>query len=343
MDLGKEQIEYYALLSGFHPTLPNDELEAILEANNYEWNFIYRFDGVSLIRGEIDPERIIERAAYVKEVGRLIAYYSVENINFAEVAQKLKVFRLKDARVDAIRLKGYSSSLSLSKIEISLAREIEKIGINATTKSKNLVRVIITEGVAIFGLLLSKKKGTFSNIKKPFNRSGQIDQYLSRSLLNLSRARKNSTLLDPFCGTGGIVLEACLLGIARPLCMDISEEMVLGSKTNFLAFNKCSSFCIARHDASRLPIIDESIDAIATDPPYGRASSTRKLGYDFIVSRFLEEAMRVLKRGSYIVYAGPYEKKPHSFALDKGFKLVKRYAMYVHSSLSREIVVAKKP
>ncbi|MFN4046743.1 MAG: TRM11 family SAM-dependent methyltransferase, partial [Acidilobaceae archaeon] len=96
-----------------------------------------------------------------------------------------------------------------------------------------------------------------------------------------------------------------------------------------------------RGDATWAPIAPGVVDAIATDPPYGRLTSTGGRDYSGLVLGFLEEAARVARRGSYIVYAGPHHYSPWRLALQAGLEVVSRHHMFVHGSLTREVVVAR--
>ncbi|MDP8003559.1 MAG: RsmD family RNA methyltransferase [Caldisphaera sp.] len=336
--------KYYAMLSGLHPTLPLEELTALLESTNSQGIIKYNYDGVSIIEGKIDANSIIARSGYIKEIGELLDIYEINQIDYESIREKIKQMGIKDARIKAARYKGYSNFIKSQEIEIKLAREIEKIGINASTKSNNLIKVIITEGVAIVGLTLSKQINNFkiNAEKRPFKRAGQIDQQLARVMVNLSRLKENNIFLDPFCGTGSLSLEACLLNSIKIFCFDLDPEMIYGSKLNLTNINCCKFSLVARHDIRSIPLKDESIDSIATDPPYGRATSTKKRGYENIVISFLEESMRILKKGSYLVYAGPSSEEPYKYVIDLGFKLIGFHDMFVHSGLNREIVIARK-
>ena len=48
--------------------------------------------------------------------------------------------------------------------------------------------------------------------------------------------KKNETLLDPFCGTGGILIEAGILGI-NIIGSDIDKKLVYGCKENLNFYN----------------------------------------------------------------------------------------------------------
>jgi len=318
---------YYAILSGEHPTIPLSELRAILEAYGIG-DIVYAFEGAALYRSE--PSRRPELPAliggFVKEVGELVAIISADQDELNNVYSRIP----PDYRVEPRRFRGYGKHLELPR-----RRGLEPG-----------YRVFATEGVVIVGRILARQDTRAFNERRPgrrpFFKPGPLSPQLSRALVNMSRATPAKTFADPFCGTGGFVLEACLLGASKCACIDVQREMVEGSRLNLTHYGVAERCLIARGDAASLPLGEESIGAIATDPPYGRSTTTAKRTYEELASLFLGEAFRVLREGSYLVYAGPARKAPWKLAEEAGFRVVERHHMHVHGSLTREVVVARK-
>lgn len=99
-------------------------------------------------------------------------------------------------------------------------------------------------------------------------------------LVNLVNPGNGLTLLDPFAGAGGIVQEAVRVGLA---VLSIDIDPVLKPGLEFLG---------AKHligSASHLPFETNSIDSIASEPPYDRETE------ELIVQAF-DEMVRVVKR-----------------------------------------------
>ncbi|MCK4365573.1 MAG: DNA modification methylase, partial [Thermoplasmatales archaeon] len=78
----------------------------------------------------------------------------------------------------------------------------------------NEIRGLITDSKVYVGLKTAEiNRSQFEERKiqhRPFFSPISLHPKLARALVNLSSIKKDETLLDPFCGTGGILLEAGL-------------------------------------------------------------------------------------------------------------------------------------
>jgi len=109
-----------------------------------------------------------------------------------------------------------------------------------------------------------------SNEKRPFSSPVSLDPVLARTLVNLSETKPGEAVLDPFCGTGGILIEAGLCAILTQ-GTDTKKEMVRGTRKNL------EKYGIINHDIRELDAeksLEEfkETDTIITDLPYGKAS-----------------------------------------------------------------------
>ena len=87
----------------------------------------------------------------------------------------------------------------------------------------------------LWGLRDPASIGTYSGLsptERPFFKPVTLDPRLARLLVCLSFSRgKPSVIVDPFCGTGGIAIEASNLGL-QVLASDLDSRMVEGTRTN---------------------------------------------------------------------------------------------------------------
>ncbi len=170
---------------------------------------------------------------------------------------------------------------------------------------------------------------------RPFFHPSAIFPKLSRALVNLSRCKEEESFLDPFAGTGSLAIEASMVG-ARVLAFDLSEKMTRGSLANMKHFGQ-DWMGVMRVDSALSPIT--KVDAIATDIPYGRASSTLGRDTHKIIDLALSSLSEALKKGSMLVLMHPQTVGVKSTSeLD----VEEEHDLHVHKRLTRTITVFRR-
>ena len=104
---------------------------------------------------------------------------------------------------------------------------------------------------------------------------------LARACINLTGLTKG-VLIDPFCGSGGTLIEAGLMGF-NLRGHDIDFKQINRAKKNLKHYN-VKNFDLSVKDATK---INANVDAIVTDLPYGRGSkgdNLETLYLDFLVN-----------------------------------------------------------
>jgi len=160
----------------------------------------------------------------------------------------------------------------------------------------------------------------------------------ARLLINLARVKRGGTLLDPFCGTGSILIEAYYLDLV-PTGMDLDWKAIKKSKLNLFHYQIPAKINVG--DATKLEEFykPNSIDGIATDLPYGRSSTVAgreisKLYYDF-----LKSALKVLKPGAYLVMMRASEVHNRT---PVGYERIGKGDIYAHRGLTRRAIILRK-
>jgi tRNA (guanine10-N2)-dimethyltransferase len=152
----------------------------------------------------------------------------------------------------------------------------------------------------------------------------------------MTKVRKGETLLDPFCGTGGILLEAGLVG-AAPVGSDMKEEMVDGCRLNLRKFDIQAE--LFRADVKDLEDHIGRVNAIATDPPYGRSTSTKGRDIRSLYSKSFEVFCNVLEKGRNLAIIVPSEDL---ISLGRDYmELETSHSLKVHKSLTRHFCLFK--
>jgi tRNA (guanine10-N2)-dimethyltransferase len=172
---------------------------------------------------------------------------------------------------------------------------------------------------------------------RPFSRSIGIPARAARCLVNLSGVTSGQHLLDPFCGTGSILIEAAMLG-ANVYGSDIGWPLVGGTVRNLAHFGLEGR--VERLDATRLDEWGRSFDAIVTDVPYGRSASLHGLSHRTLYGGFLEAAASALRPGGRVVVMAPKDALPLPV---RGLRLLASFDEYVHGSLTRTVSVLARP
>ncbi|MFP4229728.1 MAG: methyltransferase domain-containing protein [Candidatus Nanohaloarchaea archaeon] len=242
-----------------------------------------------------------------------------------EVAEKIDVENFRPEGRYAVRAENLTGGeIDKEEIEERLGEKLSTSGNNVDLENpETLVKAFVTPERTFYGEMVQNiDRGLFnerSNEKRPFSSPVSLDPVLARVLVNLSEVPAGGKVLDPFCGTGGILIEAGLCGIGVK-GLDFQEEMVAGTEENL------EKYGILNYDIRQGDILDaeeefESFDAVISDLPYGKAS--KKEGRP--VEKFLEF---IEKRKAVFMYneasVGDYEAD---------------FEVFVHRNLTRYIYV----
>ena len=87
-------------------------------------------------------------------------------------------------------------------------------------------------------------------------------------MINLSNCANNKTLIDPFCGTGGILIEGADMGL-KVTGIDLKEKIEF-SKGNLKHFGFKAN--LINSDFKEISSL--KLPMIVCDPPYGIASTS---------------------------------------------------------------------
>ncbi len=176
----------------------------------------------------------------------------------------------------AVRVENLSDKdIEKEEIESEIGKKISTDENSVDLESPKItIKVYITEDQRFYGKLIENiPRNLFeqrSNDKRPYSSPISMDPVLARVLVNLSETSAGESILDPFCGTGGILIEAGLCGI-MPKGLDIQEEMVEGCKENLNKYG-IINFDIQEGDISEIDAIFDGYNAVISDLPYGKAS-----------------------------------------------------------------------
>ena len=339
----------FFLISGEHQTLPVSEAQAILEAEGYDYRILEKLTQV--LRLEADPdsvETIKFRSALTRICCREIFHCDA---SLPKIVANIRSVSLdgfiedESFAVRVRRVKGVTPELMGVELERKLGEQIlekaKKTKVNLSNPQKTFFGVL-TDKRFIFGLktaeIIPKPFSERRPRKRPVFHPTAMPSKLARAMVNLAQPRRGELVLDPFCGTGGILVEAGLIG-CKVLGFDAKPHMLRGGLKNILHYGiKPEGVAIA--DARYPPVA--RVDCVVTDPPYGRSASTLGTSTRLIVEDFLSAVGDKISRGRRICMAAPKTIRIDDAGEDTGFKHLESHFVYVHRSLTRQIVVFEK-
>lgn len=196
------------------------------------------------------------------------------------------------------------------------------------------LRAVFADDVCVIGWLAIEAQrdyGERTPTEKPFFQPGSMDPHLARAVVNLAGAAPGVTILDPMCGTGGVLVEAGLLG-ARVIGVDAQARMVRGTRTNLCHFLDDPG-AVIRGDAGRLPICSP-VAAVVFDAPYGRQSRVEADSIETLVADALAASRRLADRAVVVC-----DRPLRAAATAAGWTVEGIHVRRVHRSLDRHVHV----
>lgn len=312
-------------LSGEHPDIPYAEIAAILPVYSAR---------TQVVITEVSDPKILDRFAYTHLAMKYISECPATKEAFEKMLMDL------DIRSD-LPFCGRVKKMAECGMNASTAELERRIGYFiggevSVSSPQRVFRVVISDGWCYLGeVIWELDRGPFHKRKpgnRPFFHPGVMMPRMIRSLVNMSGAISGELVLDPFCGTGGTVIESELIG-CRGIGTDADPAMIAGCIANY------PQAMVAVADAAKLPFPDQSIDHVVSDLPYGQ--SVYIIGSDLtaLYKEALSEIKRVVKpeKRSVIVTHRDIRDMAEVF-----FSVIAYYEQRVHRSLTRRILIVMR-
>ena len=272
---------------------------------------------------------------------RVSQYLGKSGATVKEAVEKARELDVSFDGSFSVRARVHGDGISSTELERRVGAVFAERAPVDLDAPDDVVRLVVSEGSVFFGLHFCETEGFEGRAptEKPFFKPGSMSPTLARSLSNIAGGYDGATLLDPTCGTGGVLVESALAG-GRVVGCDVSREMVEGARTNLREF--CGEEDARRifvGDARNLPLCDGSVDCAVTDLPYGRASHIEGESAEALAREVLKELARVVREDGRVVAVS--DRWLDDEANDAGFEVVERVEDRVHRSLTRRIVVLR--
>jgi putative methyltransferase (TIGR01177 family) len=298
------------------------EAKALFLAYDPDSDFESPSPRILIARSSADPFLVGSRIAFARRVGSLI-----EDSN--ELSHLLGSHRVRFRSFDLV------SKLAPADPERFLRGVDATVDLNSPDYEVTLVRGE-TEFLAVTSPGTMKQEWSARRPRKrTYFHPSAIFPKLSRALVNMTRCKQGDVFVDPFAGTGSIPIEAFIVG-ASVVAMDQAQQMVRGALANMKQFGQ-DWLGVLRVDSTTRPLT--RVDAIATDIPYGRASSTRGRKPGEILDLLLPSLTEVVRPSSFVVLMHPQDV---SVKGTPSLSVVEEHHLYVHKLLTRTITVLRR-
>jgi len=329
-------------LSKEHKTLPKSDILNCLKSENIDHQIINDNEDALIIDTNADKNkitRVAQRISYTFCISEFLFTCNPIQNNIKNIASKHPINKQGSI---AVRYRNRSNKIDSQEIIKKLA-DVYSINRKVILRNPDIeIRAIIADASLIVGVKkVEIDKSQFEKRKvqyRPFFSPISLHPKLARALVNLSNINKNKTLYDPFCGTGGILIEAGLIG-AKVVGSDIEEKMIKGCKEN-LEFYNIKQYNLFRSDIGAIKSYISKVDAVVTDLPYGKSTTTKKEKIDQLYKRAFENIYNILENNGRAVI-GLSNKKMISKG-EKFFNIIEKHEYREHSSLTRYFVVYQK-
>lgn len=337
-------MEGVVLLSGEFPDLSVGELNGALKALNSRI-VVHMDERPLIILSGPPPSGLAERLGFCHFTGTVSITTDPDTDSILDGVTNL----LKDHPPDrsiSFRVKSMSSSRNLRSGQI-FGKIEEMIGSGRWSmrhRHPDMKFFVTVDDRARIGWIAGET-GRSSMLgrrgsRMPFNRPIVMDPRLARAMINLSGLPPGSTILDPFMGPGGLIIEGAELGL-KGIGIERDPVIFEGGLKNIKETGHDSSIR-AYHGDSRmigatpgLPDIS-GIDGIVTDPPFGRSAGTMGIDPGQLLDDVIGAAGAHLKKGAPLVL-----DTGNRDILDdiRGFDLISIYSVRIHKSLTRYVAV----
>ena len=342
-------VRLFFILSGEHLSLPTAEILAILDSEHISTDRVessYRL--LKLDSSSQALQFVSNRSLMYDKCGYLLGECEADDTEIHKLIRNLQlddyVAGASCYAVRSERLGGVKKEIKRTHLERSIGSLLKEKAPDLRVKLKEpdlTFLCVIYEDSFLFGLTQhAKPSGPISRRrprKRPVFHPSTMPPKIARCMVNLSRARPGKFFADPFCGVGGIVIEATLIG-CQVVAVDASTRMLRGMRRNVAHFSLQASGLV-NGDARYLPF--HALESIATDPPYGRDSSTRGVNVNDLIRQFLQGAFSSMNRGGHLCISAPSEVQLADYARDAGFQVKERHLARIHRSLTRQFIVAE--
>ena len=318
----------------------DDEAFAALEAERAAASAVTRVaPGLATARG-VRLDRV-PTLAYTRCVSELVGRTDASVSSAVALLEAASIERRGSVAVRARNVRA-TAEVSTAAAERELGGVLVDRGFSVDLDDPDHeLRVCFADDVCLVGWIAAERDAGFGSrapTDRPFFQPGSMAPMDARAYVNLAAgpALPDATVLDPMCGTGGLLIEAGLVG-ARAVGSDAQPKMAHGAAENLDHYLSETDWGVVRGDATALPFADDAVDAVVFDAPYGRQSKIAGHELADLVGGALAEAARVAS-ACILVADRPWDDE----AREAGWTVDAHFERRVHRSLVRHVHVLQR-
>ena len=318
-------MKHVFLLSKDNLKLAKAEAEALVGENcSADKNILF-------VKKEIDAKQLGKRLAYTKTI-----LQELFSCSYGDLEKNLEKFEWQEIydKSFVVRKNGYNENKIRDEKEYGkyVWRNIRNPKVDL--KEANTKIIILCGRKVHVCLFVSETDKSYSLRKahlRPSLHPTSLNPKLAKAMINLTGAEKGSLIADPFCGSGGILIEAGLMQM-KTIGVDISKKLLKMAEKNMEHY-KIRNFKLIEGDAVKARI---KADYVVTDLPYGigsRITGKNEELYDDFLKNMKTWGVKksVIGFPSFVDFRKIIKKA--------GFKIENEFEEYLHRNLAKKIVV----
>jgi tRNA (guanine10-N2)-dimethyltransferase len=309
---------FFCLIGDKYPDLAREEITALLKTYGSSKVDCSNDTLLVIAEGECEIDKVAKRVVYTKCIAREITtdtdYSILTGKTFSCIGENDRdvVHRVAE---NIKKRTGAKVSLRNPDYQIIVISRYNAIMYPFCT---HLI------GIRIPQPKIDWKKRQVNN--RRFFHPSALEPRLCRAMLNIAQVKEGDMILDPFCGTGSILIEAQEF-LIKTAGFDVIKKMCKGAKQNLIEN-------IVHCDSVQMPLKPLAIDAIVTDIPYGRSTSMVKgRSRKQLLTDFVANASVAVKRMVIMC-----EKSDEDIIKSTKTNIKSVCHLYEHKSLTRSIV-----
>lgn len=239
----------YIFILGHNPALSAEELFTVLvgQGEIFEVN-----DKFLVFSGAVDADQLIKRLGGTIKVIRLLTELSdLQQLKAKDILKWLEPSRDLTAGKFVFGISQYGLEKQVRRLKalgLEVKKELKNSGVAArlmindlgvlssvaVTKNKLAGReLVVAKGRQVYYVGLTEAVQDFANYsRRDYGRPerdserGMLPPKLAQIMINLSGAKKDQMILDPFCGLGTVLQEAYLMGFKNVVGSDKDQKVI---------------------------------------------------------------------------------------------------------------------